>query len=208
MKKKIRLPLAAALASFALAPLPALAHHAMDGETPETLVQGLLSGLAHPVIGLDHLAFVLAVGWLISHIALSARLGLTTGFIAGAIAGTVVHLAAIDLPVSELLVAITVLAAGLALVWRALAPPTLLWIALPLAGVLHGYAYGESIVGAEAAPLAGYLAGFALVQAAVILGFAALLSHRPSTRWQRPAGALVAVTGLYFAALQLPAIVA
>lgn len=212
--KKIRLPLAAALPAWAfasaLAPLPASAHHAMGGETPRTLAQGLLSGLAHPVIGLDHLAFVLAVGGLLSLLALSSRLELTIGFLAGAIAGTVVHLAAVDLPVSELLVALSVVAAGLALVWRFLAPAALLWLALPLAGVLHGYAYGESIVGAEAAPLAGYLAGFALVQAAVVLGTAALLARQGEVagRWQRPAGAVVAVVGLVFAGLQVPALVA
>lgn len=41
---------------------PAWAHHAMGGEVPGTFAEGLLSGLAHPVIGLDHLAFILAVG--------------------------------------------------------------------------------------------------------------------------------------------------
>ena len=34
----------------------------MDGETPTTLYEGLVSGLAHPVIGLDHLAFIVAAG--------------------------------------------------------------------------------------------------------------------------------------------------
>jgi hypothetical protein len=41
---------------------PASAHHAMGGATPSNLWEGLLSGLAHPVIGLDHLAFVIAAG--------------------------------------------------------------------------------------------------------------------------------------------------
>ncbi len=55
------------LATLALlAPATAFAHHGMDGETPATLTQGLVSGLAHPVIGLDHLAFVLALAWLLS----------------------------------------------------------------------------------------------------------------------------------------------
>src|SRR5262245_65599030 len=43
---------------------PALAHHAMDGATPTTFWHGLLSGLGHPVIGLDHLAAIIAVGCL------------------------------------------------------------------------------------------------------------------------------------------------
>jgi urease accessory protein len=32
------------------------------------------------------------------------------------------------------------------------------------AGIFHGYAYGESIVGAEMTPLSAYLLGLALVQ--------------------------------------------
>jgi urease accessory protein len=36
-----------------VAATPALAHHAMDGQTPSTFVQGLLSGLGHPVIVLS-----------------------------------------------------------------------------------------------------------------------------------------------------------
>ena len=43
-------------------PKAAMAHHMPDGEVPRTFFAGLLSGLAHPVIGPDHLAFILAVG--------------------------------------------------------------------------------------------------------------------------------------------------
>ena len=41
----------------------AVAHHVMDRNLPVTFMQGLLSGLGHPVIGLDHLAALIAVGW-------------------------------------------------------------------------------------------------------------------------------------------------
>src|SRR5262249_29863369 len=40
----------------------AFAHHVMGGKTPSTFVEGLLSGTGHPVIGPDHLAFLLAIG--------------------------------------------------------------------------------------------------------------------------------------------------
>ena len=33
-----------------------------------------------------------------------------------------------------------------------------------VAGAFHGYAYGESIIGAEKAPLAAYVVGFAMIQ--------------------------------------------
>ena len=45
-----------------LAATPALAHHPMGGEVPQTFWHGLLSGFGHPVIGIDHLAFVVAIG--------------------------------------------------------------------------------------------------------------------------------------------------
>lgn len=185
---------------------PAFAHHAMDGETPATFLQGLLSGIAHPVIGLDHLAFVLAAAWVLSRVATLPRAALAASFAAAAVAGTVLHLALVDVPRSELLVALTVVLAGLAVAWRRTTPAALLWTALPAAGVLHGYAYGESIVGAEPAPLAAYLLGFALIQLAIMLGAASLLSRREPSRVNRaaiPAGALAVVVGVYFAALQL-----
>ena len=43
---------------------PAWAHHAMDMALPQTFSQGLLSGLGHPVIGIDHLAAIVGVGML------------------------------------------------------------------------------------------------------------------------------------------------
>ena len=43
-------------------PKAAMAHHMTGGEVPRSVLGGFLSGLAHPVIGPDHLAFILAVG--------------------------------------------------------------------------------------------------------------------------------------------------
>ena len=45
---------------------PAAAHHFMDGTTPATAAEGLLSGLAHPLIGLDHLLFLMAAATLLA----------------------------------------------------------------------------------------------------------------------------------------------
>ena len=42
----------------------AYAHHPLGGQTPQTLWHGLLSGLGHPLIGVDHLLFVIAAGLL------------------------------------------------------------------------------------------------------------------------------------------------
>jgi urease accessory protein len=44
-----------------------------------------------------------------------------------------------------------------------------------VAGALHGYAYGESIVGAETGQLAAYIVGFAAIQYAIAVGSGAWL---------------------------------
>src|SRR5688572_23452238 len=50
--------------SFAglLVPALALAHHPMGGTVPATLLEGLLSGLGHPLIGIDHFLFIAGAG--------------------------------------------------------------------------------------------------------------------------------------------------
>jgi urease accessory protein len=162
----LRLP-ALALTALALFATPALAHHVMDGELPSTFMQGLLSGLGHPVIGLDHLAFVLALG--IGAALLQGPLVVIAAFVTMSIAGVLIHLAQLDIPMVEPLVSFSVLLAGLALIWsRSVAGSVWLGLAA-IAGLLHGYAFGESIVGAERAVVGAYLLGLAVIMAAIAL---------------------------------------
>src|SRR6266705_841511 len=57
-----------AATSLAVRPRIAWAHHFMGGGPPETFAQGLLSGLGHPVIGLDHAAFIVAAGFFLASV--------------------------------------------------------------------------------------------------------------------------------------------
>ncbi len=143
---------------------PASAHHAMGGATPSNGWEGLLSGLAHPVIGLDHLAFVLAAGL----IAALHRRGavIPIAFVAASLIGTGVHGLAWNLPAPQLVISLSVLLFGALLIARRQSLQLSVGLAAA-AGVFHGYAYGESIVGAESTPLAAYLLGLALVQLAI-----------------------------------------
>ncbi|MFM2415535.1 MAG: hypothetical protein RL385_258 [Pseudomonadota bacterium] len=174
MKKSFdqTLPPALALGLTSL-PLPALAHHGMDGETPNTLMQGFLSGLAHPVIGLDHLSLVLLFGAVCG----AAKRGRLPGaaFVGLSLVGCLAHVARLRVPGAELLLAGSiVLAALLAMRDQKSAP----WMALVAAsGLLHGYAYGESMVGAEQTPLLAYLVGFGLVQLSLLWSVQALIKQ-------------------------------
>src|SRR3954466_7050575 len=76
------------------------AHHVMGGTTPQTLAQGLLSGLAHPVIGLDHLAFTVAAGLLAASLPppLARAALMPLAFLVAGAVGASLHLAGVDLP--------------------------------------------------------------------------------------------------------------
>ena len=192
-----RLALAAIVAATTT---PALAHHPLGGETPSTLVHGLLSGIGHPVIGLDHLAFVIAVG--IAATFAARPLLMPLAFVAATIAGTLVHLAAIDLPLVEGMIALSVAGIGLALLSDRALPTPVLAAGFAVAGLFHGHAYGEAIFGAEATPLVAYLAGFGLTQWAIavaagwLLGRGSRLGAGMENGAARLSGAMVAGAGV------------
>ena len=142
---------------------PALAHHPNGGEIPSTFTQGFLSGMGHPVIGIDHLVFVLAIGLLA---ALSGRLGMIipTAFVVATALGTIIHLQSIDLPAAELVISASVLLMGIFLAREKQTNFGILAALAAIAGIFHGYAYGESIVGAETVALGAYLLGFCSIQ--------------------------------------------
>lgn len=142
---------------------PVLAHHATGGQLPANFGEGFLSGLAHPIIGIDHLAFVIAIGLLA---AFRHKLGIMmpTTFVSATALGAIIHLQGINLPAPELVIAGSVLAIGIFLARASQDNLGLLAGLAAIAGIFHGYAYAESIFGAEMTTLGAYLLGFSLIQ--------------------------------------------
>ena len=188
-----------ALGLLALLPLPAAAHHPMDGAMPQTLWQGFASGIGHPVIGLDHLAFLLAAGVLAAALPRGEASRAIAGFLMAGMAGLALHMAGIGLGPIEALIAASVLLVGLALlVAKRVSAPALL-AGFALAGLFHGHAFAEAVIGAEATPILAYLAGLAVIQGALMLGAMALAQQATRARWLRPAmGAVASFVGLGF----------
>jgi urease accessory protein len=158
----------ASLAAAALltVPWPAAAHHAMGGRTPTSPLEGLLSGLGHPVIGIDHLAFTIAAGVACAYLA--ARYVLAAVFIAATVAGCLLRAAGgIELPATEIAVAGSLVLLGALVTGGAALGAGICALLLGAAGLVHGAAYAEAVVGAEPTPLVAYLAGFGLVQYAI-----------------------------------------
>jgi len=204
---KISKAFTVAAAALVVLPHPAWAHHFMDEGLPETFAQGLLSGLGHPVIGLDHAAFIVGAGFFLALV--ERGMWGVLALIGGSLLGAALHLFGFGLPWGEVGVALSVILIGSLVMARRRIEISWLSAGLALAGVLHGHAYAESIFGAEATPLAAYLIGFSLTQ--VGIAAAALLIHRrmiaKREAWARPAssglGAAVGVIGIAFLAINV-----
>jgi urease accessory protein len=183
------------------------AHHMTGGKVPVGAVQGFLSGLAHPVLGLDHLAVVLALGLL--SVTIRRGKSIPFAFLLASIAGTAVHLMSIDLMASQLAAAASTVCLGAVLFTRRPNTPGLVIAIASFAGIFHGYAYAESIVGAESAPLVAYLLGFTMMQYGIAMvgraiGHVVARWTEPRQRlWTRARGTTISFGGIVLVVLAL-----
>jgi len=142
---------------------------------------GFAAGFAHPLLGLDHLLAMLAVGLWAARIGGHARWAVPLAFVAAMALG-----AALPVPMAEPGILASVLILGLLAFW---APRLPLWApaaVVALFALAHGHAHGTEVPGVTAA------IGFLLATAA-LHGLGLLL---PYARWL---GLGVAATGLVLA---------
>ena len=189
-------------------PVPAFAHHGMGGQPPETFLQGFFAGLAHPVIGLDHFMFLLMAGALSYSLEIPLKYSTPALFVVSGLLGTSLHLSALSLPNAEVMIAISVIVGGGLVLSPRRVGAAPLSVLFAIAGIFHGYAYAESIIGVESTPLVAYLSGLALIQCAVVLGVPLALnafndlSRQPYVvRGERLAGSVAVIGGTLFLAL-------
>lgn len=197
-------PILAAAATLVAS--PALAHHPLNGLPMETFAHGLLSGIGHPVLGFDHLFFVVLVG--IAALHTGRRLMAPAAYVAAMLAGCALMYAGVAMPLTEgVVVASLIVLGGIVLSGRALAPTSALAIFAAF-GLFHGSAFGGSIAGQEGGAggpvLFGYLLGLGAIQYAIALG-AGWLAEKglgattASAVNARLAGAMVAGVGVFLA---------
>jgi urease accessory protein len=113
--------------------------------------------------------------------------------------GVALHLQGATVPAAEILVALTILGLGALLLWQRKMPAAAALALFALVGLIHGYALGESIFGAEKTPLAAYLLGLAIIQALIALGAMVIVraaAKRADLVMPRLIGAGVAGVGL------------
>ncbi len=143
------------------------AHHPMDGQIPSTMFEGLISGIAHPVIGLDHLLFIASIG-LFAVLSGASLIRLVTGFTISSLSGLLLHVNAIALPSVELIVAVSVMLAGLVII-KQFSGQVVVGIFIAVAGLFHGFAYGEAIYGAPEGAIATYSMGIGFIQCGIAI---------------------------------------
>ena len=177
---------------------PAWSHHpfGMGESSGLSAWQGLLSGLGHPLLGPDHLLFLIAIAF----IGLKRPMAWVVPLLAVGLGGSVVSqflpLPDAVAPWAEAMVSLSLVVEGL--IALSLAPTA--WL-LPLFG-LHGFLLGGTIVGAEATPLATYFLGLLLGQGSFLLLITAWskpLSQRLGAQGQRLGAGIWMGIGMAFA---------
>lgn len=156
------LPIGAGLGLLALGITgsPAEAHHLMElthlAPSPFT---GFLSGLAHPVLGPDHLLFLCSL----SLIGLRQRAHWMLALLLTGLLGSVLGLLSPGMPFAEAAVAFSLVV--VAMVWLQRWPKFFLLPAI----ALHGYVLSHTVLGWSQAPLAFYALGLLLSQGVLLL---------------------------------------
>ena len=144
---------------------PAHAHHpfGMGDSTDLNALQGLLSGIGHPLLGPDHLLFLLAIAFIGLQRPRAWVLPLLAVGLGGSVLSQVIPLSDAVAPWAEALVSLSLAVEGL----MALTVASTSWL-LPLVG-LHGFLLGSTIVGAEPTPLLTYFLGLLIGQGALLM---------------------------------------
>jgi urease accessory protein len=195
--------------ALSLSALPALAHHPMNGGLPSNFLEGFLSGIAHPLIGIEHFTFIVAVGLLAA--TRPRGISMLLAFLLAAMLGSGAYLAQLSLPGVELMVSGSIVLFGMLLVLNDQGNVLLLTGLAAIAGLLHGYVYGEAIFGAEMTPLGSYLIGFTVIQllvslSAFAIGQSVLRRSSEPTAFRSP-GLVILGIGLAFFSSQLISLV-
>ncbi|WP_404364534.1 HupE/UreJ family protein [Marinobacter sp.] len=161
---------------------------------------GFVSGLLHPMLGLDHLLAMAAIGfWSVRQTA-SMKDSTPLFVIGGTVLGAGIAWGGLSLPGVETGIGLSVMLAGILIATMARLPTA---VGGSLAGafmVFHGFAHGTEMPAGAA--LVAYLAGFSMATLAITFvgrGLGALLMKTDS-RAGRVVGATLAGVGSYLVA--------
>lgn len=177
-----------------LLPTAAMAH-----TDPGAHGSAFVSGLAHPLLGPDHLLAMVAVGIFAALSGGTVRRALPTAFVAAMLLGGWLGYAGAALPVIEPTILASVILLGAAIAFALRPPLALSCAAIATFGMAHGFAHGLEGPAIGGLP---YAAGFVISTVALIgagLGLGTLANRLGRPSLARIAGALTATAGLALA---------
>ena len=192
-QKEAQRILIALLAVFLLAPVSAWAH-VESGQAG-----GFLSGLSHPVSGLDHVLAMVAVGLWGAQLGAPAMWMLPVAFPMMMAFGGMLGLMGIPVPGIEVGIAVSGIVLGALILVEKKMPLIAALLIVAFFAIFHGHAHGTELEAGQNAML--YSLGFVLCTGTLHgIGIAMGLVHR----WQfgrlalRCAGSLVVAGGMFF----------
>ena len=156
-------------ATLAISTLPASAH-LLPGDTGS-----FLTGLAHPLTGLDHMMAMVMVGvW-------GALLGgravwlVPSAFVATMMAGFILAVLGVELPFVEPMIQASIVVIALLVALALPVPPAVAMVIVAAFALFHGFAHGTEVGASSHAPFAsGFALGTAILHAlGLALGLAA-----------------------------------
>ena len=159
-----------------------------------------LSGITHPVLGLDHLLAMVSVGMISAQIGGRAIWTVPATFVIVMFFGGLLGLNFGGLTGYEIGIALSVLLLGSALAADKKLNANFAMLAVAVFAVFHGYAHGEEIPTIAKPP--PYVAGF--MTGTIILHVAGVVLADISTHYEkgkillRLLGGFIALSGLYF----------
>ena len=187
-----RVPSFGVFAASALAPVPALAHTG-------SVTGGFIGGFAHPLLGPDHVAAMVAVGLWGAFLGAPAIYLLPVVFPLVMAMGGVLGIIGVPLPATEPAIAVSAIVLGLMVALAAAPPLRLAAVVVGAFAIFHGYAHGAELpAGTDAV---AYSVGFVVATGLLhLMGIALGLA----TRWPagkigvRSAGVAIACAELVF----------
>jgi urease accessory protein len=176
-----------------LAAVPVFAHQA-GGEAA-----GLLSGLQHPVSGLDHVVAMLAVGLWGAQLGSPALWMLPVAFPMVMAIGGALGLIGLPLPGVEVGIAVSGVVLGAMVLQEARPPLTVALVMVGVFALFHGHAHGTELPPGQNGVLysVGFVAATGTLHACGI-GIGCIHKWPWGRRALRAAGAVIALCGVYF----------
>ena len=184
----------AAVAAAVLSPSAALAHVGVGAST----TSGLVSGFAHPLTGLDHLAAMVAVGLWAAQRGGRALWAVPMSFVSVMAFGGLLGTAGLSMPFVAPAIVASVLVLGVLVAAAVRLPVLASSLLVGLCALFHGHAHGADmpVTVAGLSYGAGVLLATGLLHGAG-LGFGLLAQQVGRARWIRWAGSATAALAIY-----------